>query len=86
MQTLTESRLQAKFEAERQQLPETICSLDHVPLEGARCDACGLEVDYEDDIMLQCDGPCRSFAHQSCAGVAHRPKGSWVCQLCTLGE
>ncbi len=78
--------MQCRFQAEMQQLPETICAVDHSPLEGPRCDACGLEADYEDNIMLQCDGPCRCYVHQACAGVLHRPKGSWVCQLCKLGE
>ena len=86
MQTLTESRLRAKYEAEMQQLPEGIHPCQHKTLEGPRCDACGLEADYEDNIMLQCDGNCRGYVHQVCAGVLSRPRGAWMCQVCKLGE
>lgn len=86
LQTLSESRLRAKYEAEMQQLPENVHAQPHVALEGPKCDACGLEVEYEDNIILQCDGPCRTFVHQACAGVLTRPRGSWVCQMCKLGE
>lgn len=85
VQTLTESRMRARFQAEAQQLPESITPILHTSLEGPRCDACGLEIEYEENIMLQCDGPCRNFIHQACAGVRERPRGSWMCQLCKLG-
>lgn len=69
-----------------QQLPDGIQAVSHSPLEGPRCDACSLEIEYEDNIMLQCDGPCRMFVHQACVGLQNRPRGSWLCQLCSLGE
>ena len=69
-----------------QQLPEPLVSREHACLDAPKCDACGLEAEYEDNIILQCDGPCHNYVHQACAGVMTRPRGSWVCQLCAVGE
>jgi len=67
--------------------PTSLLSSTRTPgLEGARCDACGLEAESADDMLLQCDGPCGRFVHQYCCWELKRPDGAWQCPLCTTGR
>ena len=65
-QTVSEQRARAKAEVARQQLPEGIAPQPHAPLEEDRCEACGTDEESEDNLLLQCDGPCRSPSAHLC--------------------
>jgi hypothetical protein len=50
----------------------------------AACDACGLEVETNDNLLVECDA-CRVMVHMRCYGVDAHPAGSsWLCDVCRL--
>ncbi len=47
-----------------------------------RCTVCYLDVEYVDNLLLQCD-KCRIIVHMNCYGVLEPPDGKlWLCSLC----
>jgi hypothetical protein len=47
-----------------------------------RCTVCYLDVEYVDNLLLQCD-KCHIIVHMNCYGVLEPPDGKlWLCSLC----
>ena len=69
-----------------QQLGDGVQPLKLPAQKGACCEACGAEEESEDNVMLQCDGPCRLFVHQACCGLSGEPPSSWMCEVCRSGN
>lgn len=46
------------------------------------CDACGDEIEVEDNLLVECD-KCRVVVHMRCYGLSKPPDGSsWLCDVC----
>ena len=85
LQTVSEKRGRLLADIAMQQLPEGVQAMELPDQKGAKCEACGSEEESEDNLMLQCDGPCRLFVHQACCGLSQKPPSSWMCELCKTG-
>lgn len=50
---------------------------------GDRCAVCDLDVDYDTDQMVSCEG-CGIAVHQSCYGISELPgpEELWTCSAC----
>jgi hypothetical protein len=83
LKTAEQKLLKVAVATRLQSLPPGITPLPFQhPLVG-KCDACGEEVETEGDLLIECDR-CRLMVHMGCYGVQEYPKGSWLCEVCSL--
>lgn len=86
MQTVSEKRARVQAEVAMQKLPGRIHPVPNPSQQGARCEACGTEEDSDENVMLQCDGPCKLFIHQACCGLLGKSPPCWMCEVCRTGQ